>query len=73
MATKLTTPLVLGLAYLTSAVPSLGAVKKFRWGDDMPPRFQWTHNDGYCGEVSTIMAGLKYGQYYSQVKGGDGV
>jgi hypothetical protein len=27
---------------------------------------QWLNNAGYCGEVSTIMAGLKYGQYFSQ-------
>lgn len=30
------------------------------------PRYQWTNNAGYCGEVSTIMAGLKHGQYLSQ-------
>ena len=32
----------------------------------LPPRLQWLSNDGYCGEVSTVAAGLKYGQYFSQ-------
>lgn len=31
-----------------------------------PARLQWLANDGYCGEVSTIMSGLKFGQYFSQ-------
>src|SRR5215469_15565962 len=30
------------------------------------PRKQWDSNFGYCGEVSFISAGLKYGQYISQ-------
>ncbi len=30
------------------------------------PRRQWNANFGYCGEVSIITAGLKYGQYISQ-------
>lgn len=29
-------------------------------------RFQWDNNGGYCGETSTIMAGLTLGQYFSQ-------
>ena len=32
----------------------------------IPPRIQWNHNYGYCGEVSFISAGLYYGQYLSQ-------
>ena len=36
------------------------------WDSEIPARLQWLHNDGYCGEVSTIMAMLKYGQYMSQ-------
>lgn len=32
----------------------------------IPPRLQWNHNGGYCGEVSMISAGLYYGQYLSQ-------
>lgn len=32
----------------------------------VPPRFQWNHNGGYCGETSFIAAGLYYGQYLSQ-------
>ena len=34
--------------------------------NDIPPRLQWNHNAGYCGEVSLISAGLYYGQYISQ-------
>lgn len=33
---------------------------------DLPPRWQWDENHGYCGEVSLISAGLYYGQYLSQ-------
>jgi len=34
--------------------------------NDIPPRLQWNANNGYCGEVSFINAGLYYGQYLSQ-------
>ena len=34
--------------------------------NEIPPRIQWNANDGYCGEVSLISAGLYYGQYVSQ-------
>jgi hypothetical protein len=34
--------------------------------NDIPPRYQWDENSGYCGEVSLISAGLFYGQYASQ-------
>lgn len=34
--------------------------------NDIPPRFQWEANYGYCGEVAMISAGLYYGQYASQ-------
>jgi hypothetical protein len=34
--------------------------------NEIPPRYQWNHNYGYCGEVSMISAGLYYGQYISQ-------
>jgi len=33
---------------------------------EIPPRYQWNHNYGYCGEVSLISAGLFYGEYLSQ-------
>lgn len=33
---------------------------------DIPPRFQWEENFGYCGETSLVSAGLYYGQYASQ-------
>ena len=44
----------------TSAVD--GASRKL----DIPPRFQWSANFGYCGETALISAGLYYGQYISQ-------
>jgi len=34
--------------------------------NDLPPRFQWGSNYGYCGEVAFISANLYYGQYLSQ-------
>ena len=33
---------------------------------NLPVRFQWFNNSGYCGETSLISAGLYYGQYISQ-------
>ena len=43
------------------------AAKKFTFTpSNLPPRFQWESNYGYCGEVSTIQALLKYGGYVSQ-------
>lgn len=33
---------------------------------DISSRLQWNENNGYCGEVSLISAGLYYGQYLSQ-------
>ncbi len=34
--------------------------------EPISPRLQWNENNGYCGEVSFISAGLYYGQYLSQ-------
>lgn len=34
--------------------------------NQIPPRWQWNANSGYCGETSFISAGLYYGQYCSQ-------
>lgn len=36
------------------------------WQNNIPPRFQWDNNLGYCGEVCLISAGLYFGQYLSQ-------
>ena len=46
------------------APPDLG--KKYQQINKIPPRYQWEHNGGYCGETSMISAGLYYGQYLSQ-------
>ncbi len=42
-----------------------------KWKLDIPPRYQWNANNGYCGETSFISAGLYYGQYCSQWKARD--
>lgn len=39
---------------------------KYHYDANVSPRLQWLSNEGYCGEVSLIMTGLKYGQYISQ-------
>lgn len=47
-------------------VSMISATLGYEYNTNLPPRLQWLNNAGYCGEVSTIMAGLKYGQYFSQ-------
>jgi len=39
---------------------------KYVYDSLLPDRLQWINNDGYCGEVSVVMAMLKYGGYMSQ-------
>lgn len=45
---------------------SCSAAQTFTYNQSMPPRLQWLQNGGYCGEVSTVAAGLRWGQYLSQ-------
>ena len=52
--------------FLSFASSSSVSLPQYVFESGMAPRLQWLHNDGYCGEVSTISAGLKYGQYMSQ-------
>lgn len=47
-------------------LPTWTFLNAFSKHNDIPPRFQWDENSGYCGEVSLISAGLYYGQYISQ-------
>ncbi len=47
-------------------ISSLSFADTYMVTNDIPPRYQWNSNDGYCGEVSLISAGLYYGQYVSQ-------
>jgi len=54
---------VTGLLAAVLLLPSATAVT---WSANVADRLQWQNNDGYCGEVSTIIAGLKFGQYASQ-------
>ncbi|HEY8902729.1 MAG TPA: hypothetical protein VIM48_03420 [Chthoniobacterales bacterium] len=54
---------------VNAADPAGDSTKPTNWRvhrNDIPPRLQWNANDGYCGEVSLISAGLYYGQYLSQ-------
>lgn len=32
----------------------------------IPPRLQWDENNGYCGEVALVSAGLYFGEFLSQ-------
>ena len=62
------TAAVAALAW-TSAPGLVAAAPAPVWhqrGIDMAPRLQWNANYGYCGEVSFISAGMRYGQYTSQ-------
>jgi hypothetical protein len=62
--------LLANLNQMTNAAPivlDLNAIAtKYKLKNDIPPRLQWENNNGYCGEVSMISAGLYYGQYLSQ-------
>jgi len=64
---------LLGVAALaTSLVLAQGAqveAAPYTWyerGTPMAPRLEWNANDGYCGEMSFISAGMLFGQYTSQ-------
>ncbi len=53
--------------FVTNTVPRPPDLQKaYQKLNEIPPRYQWEHNGGYCGEVSLISAGLYYGQYLSQ-------
>lgn len=56
--------LVLGSPGTQRAVSASATTRSAR--NPIPPRLQWNENNGYCGEVSFITAGLYYGQYLSQ-------
>ena len=47
----------------TLTIPKLG---RYTHVNNIPPRYQWESNSGYCGEISLKSAGLYYGQYVSQ-------
>jgi hypothetical protein len=58
--------LFIAVALNLTAAPYRILPVTFIKSNDIPPRLQWNHNAGYCGEVSLISAGLYYGQYISQ-------
>ena len=35
------------------------ASQTFIYNQSLPPRLQWMENGGYCGEASTVAAGLR--------------
>ena len=45
---------------LLLACCSISGARAFTYNQSMPPRLQWMQNGGYCGEVSTVAAGLRY-------------
>jgi hypothetical protein len=46
---------------------TLSGKRKYTFDSALPDRLQWIWNEGYCGEVSLIMATLRLGgAYYSQ-------
>ena len=55
-----------GVVPPTAISPAIPIESQNKITNDIPPRFQWNHHGGYCGEVSLISAGLYYGQYVSQ-------
>ena len=57
--------IALDIYNITTTTTSSSSLK-YKWDSNIPARLQWLHNDGYCGEVSTIMALLKFGNYISQ-------
>ena len=40
--------------------------RTYSWSVPSTDRYQWSHNYGYCGEVSLVMASMRYGAYFSQ-------
>ena len=62
MVLKILCALIVVCAVVVPTVAQLA----HKWKTNDPIRLQWFQNDGYCGEMSLIMAGLKYGQYISQ-------
>src|SRR5580692_10667511 len=63
---------ILAMLIATSFSPMYTCANSHKLADEnihannIPPRYQWDANNGYCGEVSLISAGLYYGQYVSQ-------
>ena len=45
------------------AAAATGGTATWSVDNPIPPRLQWNENNGYCGEMSFISAGLYYGQY----------
>ena len=54
------------LSFFSFILLSCSMATNYEIALDIPPRYQWNGNCGYCGEVSLISAGLFYGQYLSQ-------
>ena len=58
--------LLFAFSAATNSTTKGGAAKKYIFDSELPDRLQWIDNDGYCGEVSCVMALLKSGAYLSQ-------
>jgi uncharacterized membrane protein YraQ (UPF0718 family) len=52
--------LAAALVFLLPPAARSSAPQTFIYNQSLPPRLQWTENGGYCGEVSTVAAGLRF-------------
>ena len=48
--------LLLVVIWVLGASELRASEQKYLWESRLPARLQWLQNDGYCGEVSLIMA-----------------
>ncbi len=54
------------LSFASIQLPGFSVAATNTYSNNVPPRYQWDGNEGYCGEVSLISASLFYGTYISQ-------
>lgn len=66
LALAISLVLMLLLAASAALAQSVHIATTYTTNQGVAPRLQWNANDGYCGEVSFISAGLRFGQYCSQ-------
>jgi hypothetical protein len=50
---------IAAILLLAAALCVRGASQVFTYNQSLPPRLQWLENGGYCGEASTVAAGLR--------------
>ncbi|HEV2361493.1 MAG TPA: hypothetical protein VGS21_07315 [Acidimicrobiales bacterium] len=65
-AVAVASPVSMGASGATASVTAGRTTATYAISLPVPPRLQWNANNGYCGEVTFISAGLHFGQYLSQ-------